>query len=617
MKKKIFAILAFHYFTAYAAVSQTFNIERADPPFWWAGMKNPTLEIMFKGKNIQDYTVSIDKTGITVEKLIKAENPDYVFLKLNIAAETISGKFPVKFTKGTSTYTYEYELKERKINTLEHQGVSSSDFIYLIIPDRFANGDEANDHIAGMQDSLFCRDSLFSRHGGDLHGVISHLDYFKELGVTALWITPVFETNQPFASYHGYAITDHYQVDPRLGSNQLYADLVKNCHDSGLKVVMDLVFNHVGNQSWMYKEAPSKKWFHLFDSYYKTNYRDVTLMDPYASEADKIRFTDGWFDKHMPDLNQQDTLLATYLIQNTIWWIEYSGIDGIRLDTYVYPDQQFMTNLTKAIFEEYPHLGLFGETWVSGLANQAYYTKNSGLKNKYDPQLPGVTDFQLYAALTNALTRDFGWTDGVAAIYYCLANDYLYKNPYGNVVFLDNHDLARFYSVTGEDLDKYKMGVTILLTTRGIPMIYYGTEILMKNFGNPDEKLREDFAGGWKKDAINKFRKNGRTIKENEAFSYLCTLADYRKNNPVLQNGKLLQFVPDNGVYVYFRYNDTKTVMVIVNQNLSEQLVETSRFAEVIKDHKKAKNIVTGELLNKISTIAVAPKTALVLELAH
>ncbi len=615
MKKNFFTVLAVLLFIGYSAFPQTSDIERCDPPFWWTGMKNPSLEILFKGKHIQDYSIEIKNRNVTIEKLIKPDNPDYVILKLKIAAEAKAGKFQIKFTSGSRMFSHEYELKERAANNNVHQGINSSDFIYLLIPDRFSNGDTTNDKIAGMQDSVFCRDSLFSRHGGDLQGVMNHMDHFKELGITALWLTPVFESDQPLASYHGYAITDHYRIDPRLGNNQLYADLVKKCHDNKMKVVMDMVFNHIGNQSWMYKDIPSQNWFHLFSTYTKTNYRDVTLMDPYVSAFDKTMFTDGWFDKHMPDLNQKDTLLSTYLIQNTIWWIEYTGIDGIRLDTYTYPDQDFMSRWTKAVLSEYPEFGIFGETWVSGMANQAFYTKNSGLKNKYDPQLPGLTDFQLFYAINNALTRDFGWVDGVAAIYYCLANDFLYEDPYTNVIFLDNHDQSRFFSVIGEDMDKFKMGLAILLTTRGIPVIYYGTETLMKNFGSPDEKLREDFAGGWKNDTINKFLNSGRNKKENEAFDYLCKLAKYRKENPVLQNGKLMQFIPFDGVYVYFRYNETKTVMVIVNQNKDAQKVETSRFAEIIKENKKAKNIMSGEVLENIDKITVATKTTLILEL--
>ena len=597
MKTKFYKLLILIIFSANVSFSQVVNIEKADPPFWWVGMKNHSLDILIKAKNIQDYDVKINSNDITLEKLVKSDNPDYIILKILIGENAKAGTFQIIFKKGIVTLINNYELKERMLNSNTQQGINNSDFIYLLIPDRFSNGDTANDKIAGMNDSL------------------NHLDYFKQLGTTALWLTPFLETNQPFASYHGYATTNHYKVDSRLGNNQLYADFVQKSHDAGLKVIMDMVFNHIGNEHWIYKDKPFKNWIHIFDKFTKTNYRDVTLMDPYVSETDKIQYTNGWFDKHMPDLNQKDTLLASYLIQNTIWWIEYAGIDGIRLDTYPYPDQEFMSNWTKAILAEYPKLGLFGETWVSGLANQAFYTKNSGLKNNYDPQLPGVTDFQLFYAINNALTKDFGWTDGVSALYYCLANDFLYANPYNNVIFLDNHDQSRFYSVVGEDIEKFKMGIAILLTTRGIPMMYYGTEILMKNFGSPDEKLREDFPGGWSNDKSNKFLKTKRTDKENEAFAYICKLANYRKNNTVLQDGKLMQFIPENGMYVYFRYTENKTIMVIVNQNKTSQVVKTKRFMEVISDFDRAKDVITDEYFYDINSINVNAKNVMVLEL--
>ncbi len=617
MKKFFLTLLIFILITRPVALAQkkSLTIERCDPPCWWTGMKNPKLELLFQGKNIQDYSIKFNNNHISLDTIIKPDNTNYLVLRLTIGPEAIAGKFNITFIKGKQTIHYPYELKERKSGDDSRQGLNSTDLIYLLMPDRFSDGDTMNDHIAGMQDAQFCRDSLFSRHGGDLQGIINHLDYFTDLGVTALWLTPVFETDQPFASYHGYAVTDHYLVDPRLGNNQLYADFVRKCHKSGIKVVMDMVFNHIGDQSWMYRDLPSQQWIHRFKTYTKTNYRDVTLMDPYASSADQTVFSDGWFDKHMPDLNQQDELLATYLIQNTLWWIEYAGIDGIRLDTYTYPDQHFMSRWTKAVLNEYPGLGIFGETWVSGLANQAYYTKNSGLKNSFDPQLPGVTDFQLFFAINNALTKDFGWTDGVAAVYYCLANDFLYQEPQRNIIFLDNHDQSRFFSVIGEDLEKYKMGIGLLLTLRGIPSVYYGTEILMKNFGPPDEKLRMDFPGGWPQDSVSKFNNSGRNKMENEAYNYFRKLAVYRKENPVLQNGKLMQFVPTDGIYVYFRYDKNNTIMVIVNQNAEKKIVETARFAEIIKDYSKARNIMTDAVLDRTDQIEAAPKSTTILEL--
>ncbi|MBI5219213.1 MAG: glycoside hydrolase family 13 protein [Bacteroidia bacterium] len=614
MKFFLFAIYSFAFLICNA---QELSVDRINPPFWWTGMKNSTLQLLVHGKNLENCKVKILQPGITVKKISYSENPDFVFVYLSIDKTAKPEKYNINFLhpKKNHGYLFPYELKNRDNAKALKKGISSSDLIYLLIPDRFANGDTANDFIPSMNEKYFCRDSTMSRHGGDLQGVMNHLDYIRELGATAIWMTPVWENNQPYTSYHGYAPTDHYKVDARLGTNELYFSLVDKAHEKGLKVIGDFVFNHIGNEHWFYKDLPSKNWIHSSDEFRMSNFRDVTLMDPYASLYDMALFSNGWFDKHMPDLNQKDSLLAAYLIQNSIWWIENSGIDGIRLDTYAYPDQQFMTNWTAAVLKEYPGMGLFGETWVSNVPNQAFYSVNSVLKNPYKPQLPGVTDFQLYNAICNALTKDFAWTDGVAALYYCLANDFLYEDAGRNIIFLDNHDVSRIYSVVHEDLEKMKTGIAFLLTTRGIPCLYYGTEILMKGFSDKHEYVRSDFHGGWSSDKINKFSKAGRNESENSVFDYISKIADYRKNNPVLQSGKLMQFVPENGVYVYFRYNKDKTVMIIINQKNEKQVIDTKRYEERINGFSKAKNIVSGEILNSILQITSPAKSALILEL--
>ena len=614
MNKHIGLIIALVWLSLNAYTQNTF-IERIEPPFWWTGMKNHELQLLIKIKNAHNYQVKIKKAGISLKKIIYADNPNYIILKLNISTSAQPGNYPIGFVSKSDSLLLNYELKTKTIDSTAVRGINSSDLIYLLIPDRFSNGDTSNDVIKNMNDSVFSRQTLMSRHGGDIKGIMNHLDYFKTLGITALWTTPVFEDNQPMASYHGYAITNHYKIDPRLGTNELYKELVTQCHQNNIKVIMDVVYNHIGDEHWLYKDIPFKNWFHLHKTYIKTNFRDVVWMDPYVSDTDKTIYTEGWFDKFMPDLNQSDSLLATYLIQNTLWWITYAGIDGLRMDTYPYPDQNFMSTLIQAIKAEYPQIGIFGETWVSGLANQAYYTKESGLNNPYHPQLPGVTDFQLYYAIQNALTRNFGWTDGVAALYYCLANDFLYKDPYKNVIFLDNHDQNRFYSVINEDIHKYKMGIGFLLTTRGIPCLYYGTEILMKNFGPPDEKLREDFPGGWNHDPTNKFIKNNLSANEKEAFEFFSKLALYRKNNTALQSGKLKQFIPENGIYVYFRYNTEKTIMIILNQNKDNAILNTARYNEMLHNYSSAINIISGEKINNLKEINLEPLSITILEM--
>ncbi len=610
MKLFIFSIL---FLFIYNCFSQTVFVDRIDPPFWWADMKTNKIKLLIHGKNINDCSVKTDQKNIKILKVDKLESPDYLMVSIEIPKTTKAGKYSITFSKNNDGYLYQFELKDR-IKTAS-KGLSSADLIYLLIPDRFANGDTTNDFIPSMAEKYFSRDSAMSRHGGDIQGIINHLDYFKNLNVTALWLTPVWENNQPKASYHGYAPTDHYRVDARLGTTEKYCELVQKAHQKGLKIIMDLVFNHVGNNHWLITEPPSKNIIHNFSLFTMSNFKDATLLDPYASQFDKTIFSNGWFDTHMPDLNQQDSLVSSYLIQNSIWWIELTGVDAIRLDTYAYPDQQFMANWTKAVLNEYPNLGLFGETWVSSVANQAYYSINSGLKNPVKPLLPGITDFQLYNAISNALTKDFGWTDGVAAIYYCLTNDYLYENAFRNVIFLDNHDVSRIFSVVNEDVEKLKMGIAFLLTTRGIPCLYYGTEILMKNFANKHENVRRDFPGGWTTDKIDKFNSDKQTEIEKDIFYYISKLSAYRKNNPVLQTGKLMQFVPKDGIYVYFRYNSDKTVMVIMNQNIDKKIITFEPYYEVLRSFSQAYEIISGKKISELKQISLAGKSVQILEL--
>jgi len=616
-KSKIILTFVLTFFLKNIIFSQEIKVHRIDPPNWWAGMKNEQLQLLVKGENMNDCNVKINYPGIQIKKITAAENPEYIFIDLTISTAAKSGKFNITFQskKNKELIVFPYELKQRDNTAVKKKGINSSDFIYLLITDRFCNGDTSNDFIPSMQEKYFSRDSLMSRHGGDLQGVTNKLDYLKNLGVTALWTSPFFENDQPMASYHGYAVTDHYKTDSRFGTNEIYKDFVGKAHEKGMKVIMDLVFNHVGSNHVHIKNPPFKSWVHHWDAFTMSNFRDVTNMDPYVSDADKKKFSEGWFDKHMPDLNQDDAFLANYLIQNTIWWIEYAGLDGIRLDTYAYPSQKFMTDWTNAVLKEYPQIGIFAETWVSGLANQAFYTKNTGLKNPNNPTLPGVTDFQLHYAINNALNNNFGWTEGVAALYYCLANDFLYEDPYRNVVFLDNHDVSRFYSVVGEDLEKFKMGTGFLLTTRGIPCLYYGTEILMKNFADKHENVRFDFSGGWKADKVNKFEKSNLNEKEKSAFEWIQKLAQYRQKTTALQTGKLKQFVPENGVYVYFRYDEQKTIMIVMNQNKESYLLNTKRFHEIIKNNATAIDVINDKKIKLNESLEVSAKCIMILEL--
>lgn len=612
--KKI--LILFFIICSHLSQAQVTSLERIEPMFWFTGMKNPKVQLLVHGNNIANSDVHFKYPGVILEKVNKVENPNYLFLDLLISADAKPGKFQIQFAaEGEKKIQYTYELKSRNNSSDRIQGVNTSDFIYLIMPDRFANGDSSNDIIKGMTETVLNRDSMYYRHGGDLQGIINNLDYLKDLGVTALWLNPVLENDQPKTSYHGYANTENYQIDRRFGNNELYKKLIDECHARGMKMIKDLVHNHIGSRHFTILDPPMNDWIHHWPGYTKTNYREQVWMDPYAASIDKKIMTDGWFDSHMPDLNHKNPFLKKYITQSHIWWVEYAGIDGLRLDTYAYNDLEYMAEWGKDMKAEFPNLTFFGETWVHGVPNQAFFTQGNKINQKIDTELQGVTDFQALWAINEALNGKFGWTDGVSRLYNTLSNDFVYEDATRNVVFLDNHDLSRYYSVIGEDFDKYKSGIAWLLTTRGIPQFYYGTEILMKNFSNPDGLVRSDFSGGWSSDKVNKFLASGREAKENEAFNYVKTLANYRKNNDVLHNGKMMQFIPEDGIYVYFRYNDEKTVMMIMNSNGDEKSVKTDRYQERIMMYKSAKNVISSEQLSDISTIKVPAKSTLILEL--
>ncbi|WP_375436750.1 glycoside hydrolase family 13 protein [uncultured Hymenobacter sp.] len=591
------------------------GVTRIDPTFWWVGMKNPKLQLLVHGPGIASSTASLRYDGVTLDGTQKLESPNYLVVNLTISPTAKPGQLKLEF-KGAKNFSYNYELKARTTpgDKTQVQGLSTQDFIYFLMPDRFSNGDPKNDYIKGMKAPAAARDSMYSRHGGDLKGIANHFDYFKTLGATALWLTPIVENDQPKASYHGYALTDYYNVDRRYGTNEEYRAFVRNAHQNGLKVVQDVVLNHMGSESYLFRDQPAKDWFHQWPTFTRSSFRDAAFNDPHGSQYDRKLFGEGWFDTTMPDLNQSNPLVATYIIQNNLWWVENTGIDAYRIDTYSYSDRNFLMQWGQAILDEYPQLGMFGETWVQGTAQQAYFARNilpstDGFKSN----LPGVTDFQLQYAINEALTKDAGWTEGISKLYYTLHDDWLYENPMRNVVFLDNHDMSRFYSVIGEDFAKYKMGLAWLLTTRGIPQLYYGTEVLMKNFSNPDGKVREDFPGGFPGDKKNLF--TSRSGQEAEAFDYVSKLANYRRTHEFLHAGKLMQFIPDQGVYTYFRYSDAGTVMVMMNSNKEEKTVDMARFAERLNGFSSGVEVTTGAAIADLKTVKIPGRMAWVVEL--
>ncbi|HEY5326914.1 MAG TPA: alpha-amylase family glycosyl hydrolase, partial [Mucilaginibacter sp.] len=512
--KKLLLFTACCLVSAISVSAQIPALERVEPMFWWVGMHNPALQLIIHGNDISSRKVELNYPGVKLVAVHKVENPNYLFLDLRIIPGTKPGTFPIKFIKaGEKALTYRYELKKRDQSTGRAQGVTDKDLIYLIMPDRFSNGDTTNDSFADMREKGVHRDSMFSRHGGDIQGVMDHLDYLEDLGVTAIWLTPEIENNEPRESYHGYAVTDYYKIDPRFGTNELYKKFVEKCHRMGLKVIKDIVHNHAGTEGYTIMDMPMKSWVHQWPKFTKTTYMDQTLMDPYASRIDRKLMLDGWFDHRMADLNENNPYVQRFLTQNHIWWVEYAGIDGLRLDTYPYNDPGYMAQWAKDIRAEFPKLSIFGETNASNI-NNAFYAEGNTINRGLDTHLPGVTDVQLEGAIYSGLNDELGDHSGVFSIYNMLAQDFMYKDASRNVVFLDNHDQSRFYSVVGEDINKYKAGLALLLTTRRIPQMYYGDEILMKNFSRPDGLVREDFPGGWAGDKVNKFTAAGRTDKE-------------------------------------------------------------------------------------------------------
>ena len=467
---------------------------RVEPPSWWTGMADPSLQLLVHGEDIAKATVLIDKPGLFLQEVRQTGNPNYLFLDLLVEQDARPGTYTLVFEYQREILAeYEYELMKRVPGSRDRQGFSSEDVIYLIMPDRFANGDPGNDNVEGMLEKADISNPD-GRHGGDLAGITQRLGYLEDLGVTALWLNPVLENNMPAFSYHGYATTDYYQVDPRFGGNGAYLEFIDAAHEKGMKVIMDMVFNHCGSYHWWMNDLPDSGWVHAFPEFTRSNYRAETHMDPYASDFDRQRMLTGWFDRTMPDLDQTNEYLANYLIQNSIWWIEYAGLDGIRMDTYPYSDKAFMVEWIRRIRVEYPYFNVVGETWLQKESHTAYWQDEARNGDGYDSDLPTVTDFPMHYALIQAFTEEEGWTTGLSRLYYILSQDFNYPDPGNTVIFPDNHDLTRYFTSIHEDLDSWKMAMAFVLTTRGIPMLYYGTEFLMTGEESDGHGfIRQDF----------------------------------------------------------------------------------------------------------------------------
>ena len=588
-----------------------------EPSFWWVGMKNPALQILLHNPkiNINEYKVSVSYQGVSLKESLAVENPHYLFLSLEVSPSAKAGKIPIQFATGRKTFTYHYELKNKSTEKNRIQGFNSSDVVYLIMPDRFANGDTKNDSIPGMLEGVH-REKGGERHGGDLKGIQERLDYIKDLGVTALWLNPVLENNQKRSSYHGYAITDLYNVDRRFGGNEAYLSLIDKSHQMGLKVIQDMVMNHIGIDHWLMHDPPAEDWVHRFPEFTRSNYHGNVVSDPYQSQYDAVKMQDGWFDTTMPDVNQGNPLFATYLIQNTLWWIEYAGIDGIRMDTYPYPDKDFMSRWAKAVMEEYPSFNIVGEVWLqNSIPATAYWQDGMVNADGYRSYLPTVTDFPLCFAVPRALTEPGSWDTGVRRLYNVISQDFIYPDANHNLTFLDNHDMTRFFRLVGRDLKKFKMGMVFLLTTRGIPQLYYGTEILMDGDGGHHPDVRLDFPGGWAGDTLDAFTRQGRSREQNEAFDFLKGLLNWRKDQEVVHDGRLMHFLPEDNVYVYFRYNDSRNIMVVLNANDDQRVIDTTPFSERLVGLQTARDVLNGDVIKEIKNIRIPAWGFLVLEL--
>jgi neopullulanase len=599
-------------------------IERVEPPNWWIGFKDTNLQLLVKEDNISTSTPEISYQGVTISETHKGTSPNYLFIDLNISENTKAGKFDIVFKdENENEKVHTYELKDREKASEEYKGFNSSDVIYLITPDRFANAKPENDIISGLKENTINRKDNYARHGGDIKGITDNLTYIDEMGFTAIWPMPLLTNDMAQWSYHGYAITDLYQIDPRFGTLDEYKELSQKAQEKGIKLIMDQVANHCGSEHWWMKDLPFSDWINYQEDFERlpvsveemrtpngeydwnrinkyftnSNHRRTTNQDSYASKYDSKLMSDGWFVPMMPDLNQRNPFMAKYIIQNSIWWIETVGLGGIRQDTYPYSDKAFMSDWAGAIMNEYPNFNIVGEEWSTNPLLIAYWQEGNKNKDGYNSNLKSSMDFAMQEKITQALNEDESWDKGLVKIYEGLANDFAYANPSNVMIFPDNHDMSRIFTQLEGDISKTKMALATILMLPRIPQIYYGTEILMNDFEKPGDHglIRTDFPGGWQDDAVNAFISDGLTANQKDMQTYLKAVLNYRKSSKAIHDGKTIHFAPNNGVYVLFRILDDEIVVLILNKNDQPVDLELSRFEEVGLNDKTLKNIVTDE----------------------
>jgi glycosidase len=610
------------------AVNNLFSQVTVYPTHWWTGFRNQELNLVLRGAGVGQYTtVTTNYPGIAIKAVRKGVSPNYLMVDLVVGLQTKPGQFELNL-KGNNLPSQKipYQLKPRSTANGKSRvlGVNASDFIYLAMTDRFSNGDASNDIIRSYRDTTSNRADKFSRHGGDLLGVENKIPYLQQLGITTVWLTPVNENDMPLmkewgnrvAGYHGYWFTDHYQVDLRFGGNEAYRKLCDQLHANGMKIIQDAIYNHIGDNHWIALDPPSPDWLNSSQGKNPPHHREEVFFDPYASEQDRRQMLDGWFVPHLPDLNQRNRDVARFLIQYAIWATEEYGLDGWRVDTYKYNEESFLNEINNALIKEFPTLTVFGESWVTTPLANAYFTKNN-IKTPFAHNATGMLDFQNCFAMISAAKEEEGWSTGVIKLYLSLAQDILYQDPAKNCIFLDNHDMDRVFSVLGEDWTKMKMVLNWLLTLRGMPQLYYGTEVLMKNFKvNTDATVREDFPGGWSTDPTtkNRFMEQGRSLTEQNSYSYISKLANFRKKSAALTTGRLMQFIPKEGLYAYFRYTDKQTILVITNKGKQTVQPDWKHFSERTKGFSQLRDVITGQLFS-MNGFTLMPGDSYVLEL--
>lgn len=589
------------------------------PTNWFVQMKWNKVQLLLRSTtiNLTKASIQVKYPGVRLLKINSFKNKNYVALDIEISPTAQPGNVKFEIEASGKLITQNWNLLKRRPGkgTVFAQGVNQSDFIYFLMPDRFSNGDKTNDQVNGLKDQSLDRSKMYDRHGGDMQGVINHLDYLQKMGATTLWMTPVIENDMPNRTEHGYAFTDHYVIEKRFGAEATYKKLSDSLHGRGMKLIQDAVYNHVGSYHVLVQDAPDENWLHQWPTYTQTNYKDQAIFDPYQAPSDFKKMANGWFVKEMPDMNHENIFVQNFLIQHALWSVETFGIDAWRIDTYIYNGLEFMNRCNKVLTDEYPKLTSFGECWSSGMVNQAYYVENI-MNTPFKSNLQGTVDFQLlFNGIQPALNDKAGWSDGVNKLYNTLSNDILYKDATRNVIFLDNHDMSRTFSTFGESISKVKMAVGWLMTCRGIPQLYYGTELLMKGFSNPDGLVRSDFPGGWEEDKISAFTEIGLTIAEKDMLHYTQTLGNFRKNSSAITTGKMMQFAPNDGLYVYFRYDKKQTLMCVMNTNTAEKTVKFNTFEEMTQGFTGGKEIVSGSSIKREFTIA--PQTMKIIELTQ